>query len=63
MVNVYPRKSTATVLFKASAFNMPFSVPSEDGAEKEVKPEPAEGGEWWQLPLNGATDYRFPAGR
>lgn len=59
----YPVDGTFDVMFKADVYRAPFEVASAEGSEGSVKPESVEGGSWWRLPLNGAVDYRFPAGR
>ncbi|MEM7145662.1 MAG: hypothetical protein AAF591_11035 [Verrucomicrobiota bacterium] len=61
VLTVFPRDADFTLLMNGSAFRAPFAVESPEGAEKETRPEAV--GDWWRLPLNGAVEYRFPAGR
>jgi hypothetical protein len=63
VVTAFPMDAQFTVLFDASVFRAPFEVASRQGAARGVTPEAVEGGAWWKMPLNGAVDYRFPAGR
>lgn len=57
----WPQDRAFTVRLDVKRFPPPASVASEGGAEPTVKPETVEG--MWNMPLNGAKAYRWPAGR
>jgi hypothetical protein len=59
VLTTYPVDAEFEVLLSESVFRAPYEVASAGGAERSVKVEKVEGG-WWKIPLNGATEYRFP---
>jgi len=59
LLRPFPRDRTFTVLLRASKFGRPQEVRCVGGTEDAVQPLPR--GPWWELPLNGASEYRWPA--
>lgn len=61
VLNRLPTATPMQVRLLASRFGKPARVQSPGGSASTVSP--ISEGAWWSLPLNGATEYRWLAGR
>lgn len=59
VAQVLPREGGFTVQLHTSWFGRPTSVQSPGGRQPAVTPSAT--GDWWNLPLNEAREYRWPA--